>query len=150
LEEQMRVATIVAEFAKRAVNGCPCKIVLEKEQIDTKYHIDRDLSCLTFESNLDRSHSDYMKVDCPLFMIESIYSLIESGEGFFPVAILSAVKSDERDQLLMLSYRSTTGEIASLFIIEEPPNQVEQFCESVRILCVSATPAEIESPDEPE
>jgi hypothetical protein len=140
---------MVTTFAKRAVKGCPCKIFVELEPIDANYHIDRKLTCLTFESNFDRSYGDEMKVECPLFMIESIHSLIESGEAFFPAAILSAVNFDEKDRLLMLSYRSTTGEIVGLFIVEELHNQVQEFCESVLILCASATPGGLESAEKP-
>merc|ERR1712232_1432416 len=107
--EKVRLQSVVNDFAKRAVKGCPCLFMKANgdepgryNAIGTEYRIDRGLENLVVVSAEDPNLAD---VTCPIAAIRDIYSLAEDDEECFPAEVISSLSPQDRSLLLMIVFQ---------------------------------------------
>jgi len=135
--EKARLQQLVNSFAKKAVKGCPCLYLKEStgERVATQYRIDKSLEYLIVVSSQDSQRAE---VTCPIGAIQDIYSLVEDGEGCFPTEVVSKLKPEEQNLLLMVVYRNGQSKMFRFCLLEENPESRDTFLECLRILCIYA------------
>lgn len=138
--EKARLQQLVNSFAKKAVRGCPCVYLKEStgERCSTQYRIDKSLEYLIVVSSQDTTRAE---VTCPIAAIQDIYSLVEDGEGCFPAEVVSNLKPEEQNLLLMVVYRNGHSKMFRFCLLEESPESRDTFLECLRILCIYAQSA---------
>jgi len=133
--EKARLQQLVNSFAKKAVKGCPCLYLKEStgERVATQYRIDRSLEYLIVVSSQDSQRAE---VTCPIGAIQDVYSFVEDGEGCFPTEVVSKLKPEEQNLLLMVVYRYGQSKMCRFCLLDETPESRDTFLECLRLLCI--------------
>lgn len=139
LEEQTRLITMVTAFAKEAVKGRACTLVEEGTGIciPARYSVDRELMDFTVVTKGEASNGVYRRIKCPIVGIEYIYTFADCGSDDFQPQIL-ALKPEEKERLMKLNYKNSSGVHSTLTILESSPSLVDTTSKSLQVLCMAA------------
>merc|ERR1719203_846404 len=138
--ERARLQELVTAFAGQLVWGRPCTYFDQAtgKRTPAQYRTDKKIECLTIVPSRGAPNA---QVVCPLGVIQDIYCFVYDGEACFPPKIVSNLKPNEAELLLMVVYAGTDGEAQSFCILEESSDSRDTFMECMRILSVYAKAA---------
>lgn len=127
--EKARLQELVKKFAKSAVQGVPCELVLESGMTRGKYKIDKKLQKMTMESEAQGT-ANYT------FMVSSIQEIhrMEDGEVHFPPNARQTLGPDERARALAISYTNDAGQPGTVCFLENGATDKERFLTCMKIL----------------
>eukprot|EP00437_Effrenium_voratum_P043288 CAMPEP_0181470520 /NCGR_PEP_ID=MMETSP1110-20121109/38595_1 /TAXON_ID=174948 /ORGANISM="Symbiodinium sp., Strain CCMP421" /LENGTH=182 /DNA_ID=CAMNT_0023595497 /DNA_START=112 /DNA_END=657 /DNA_ORIENTATION=- len=116
--EKARLQTLVNNFAKKAVRGCPCVYFKEgnAQRFETQYRIDKSLEYLIL---VNPQEPGVTEVTCPIAAIQDIYSLAEDGASCFPPEVVKALEPEDKERLLMIVFGDTDGKLFRFCLVEE-------------------------------
>merc|ERR1711920_996099 len=136
--EEARLQELVTAFAGQLVRGRPCTYFDQAtgKRATAQYRTDKKIQRLTIVPSRGTP-----QVACPLGVIQDIYCFAYDGEACFPPKIVSNLKPNEPELLLMVVYEGTHGENQSFCILEESSDSRDTFMECMRILSVYAKAA---------
>mmetsp|Transcript_28119 Transcript_28119/g.77414 ORF Transcript_28119/g.77414 Transcript_28119/m.77414 type:complete len:228 (-) Transcript_28119:263-946(-) len=139
-QEKARIQDMVNRFARSALVGCPCVCIREAsgERIATKYRINKNLEYLVVLSARDEAKAE---ITCPIADIQDIYSYVEDGETCFPPVVLSALRPEELELLLMVVFHADGDKVYRFCLLEQCIDARDTFLECLRILCIYASSA---------
>eukprot|EP00434_Breviolum_minutum_P033596 symbB.v1.2.029731.t1/scaffold3288.1/size59728/7 len=135
--EKARLQTLVNNFAKKAVRGCPCVYFKEgtAQRFVTQYRIDKSLEYLIL---VNPKEPGVTEVTCPIAAIQDIYSLSEDGSSCFPPEVVKSLESQDKERLLMIVFNDSDGKLFRFCLVEESNQSRDDFLECMRILCIYA------------
>ena len=136
--ERSRLQTLLQDFAKKTVQGCPCVYFKEgtSERSLTRYRMDRLLETLMLMNGQDPGQ---LELSCPVTAIQDIYTMVEDGPSPFPPEVVAALQPEEKDQLLMIVFNDADQKGAHhLCMAQESAKSRDDFLECMRILSIYA------------
>merc|ERR1719265_1266272 len=123
-------------FQQQAVHGRPCMWISEEEgkPLATQYKMDRELNVLTI-GPIPSSASKLTSRNVKVRNIEQMHYFDDGSPKArlrFPPAILSAVDSDQLQQLVLIEYQSEDYYPAKMYLILDPSDDRDSFLDCLR------------------
>lgn len=101
------------------------------QPVATRYRIDRGLDNLSVVSADDPRLAD---VTCPIGAIQDIYSFRDDNVACFPSEVVSCLRPQDHDLLLMITFRSNDSCFKFCILMESAETR-DVFLEALRTLC---------------
>lgn len=132
--EKTRLQELVKKFAKTAVRGIDCRLMVDSTSGETtpaKYYLDKALRKMSFITG-DSENSTVQHVVL-LANLQEIHRY-EDGEKLFPKGAQKLVKSKDTDNLLLINYLDDRNQNSSVCFLEQSTVDKERFLTCMKVL----------------